>query len=298
MTGDMPRGGWVDRFVVAGWRPYLRLMRLDRPIGVWLLLFPGWWSIALASRRWPDPRLIALFAIGAVVMRAAGCIVNDIADRKIDAQVARTAMRPIASGAISVKRALAFLVGLLAVGLLVLLQFNPTAIAVGAASLPLVAIYPFMKRVTSWPQAWLGLTFNWGALVGWAAVTGRLEAPALLLYAGGFFWTLGYDTIYAHQDKEDDALVGIGSTALLLGKATPTWLIGFFTLAIGLIALAGRTAGLSSHFLPILLLAAAQAIWQARTIDLDHPASCLARFRSNRYFGWLVLAAILGGKIL
>ena len=224
LLGDIPVGNWIDRWVPAPVRPYLRLMRLDRPIGTWLLLLPAWWSLALAAPRWPDLGLMALFALGAVVMRGAGCTVNDIADHKFDAQVARTAARPIPSGAVSVLQALCFLGLQLGIGLAILLCLNGAALAWGAASLLLVIPYPFMKRITWWPQAWLGLTFNWGALLGWVAVTGRLDAAPLALYAAGLFWTLGYDTIYAHQDKEDDILIGVKSTALRLGAATPAWL--------------------------------------------------------------------------
>ena len=223
---DMPRGHWIDRVVPAGARPYLRLMRIDRPIGTWLLLLPGWWAIALAAPDggWPDFRLLALFAVGAIVMRGAGCVVNDMADRDFDARVARTATRPIPSGAVSLRRAGLLLAGLLVIGLAVLLSLGTLAIWLGVLSLGLVALYPFMKRVTDWPQVWLGLTFNWGALLGWAAATGRIDPPALWLYAGGIAWTMVYDTIYAHQDKEDDALIGVRSTALLFGGASRRWL--------------------------------------------------------------------------
>jgi 4-hydroxybenzoate polyprenyltransferase len=298
LLGDMPVGNWIDRYVPAGIRPYLRLMRLDRPIGTWLLLLPGWWSIALAADGWPSLWLMALFGIGAVVMRGAGCTVNDWADRDFDGRVARTASRPIPSGAVSPAQALAFLALQLAVGLAILLSFNRFAIAVGAASLLLVFPYPFMKRITYWPQAWLGLTFNWGALLGWAAVRGSIEAPALLLYVGGLFWTLGYDTIYAHQDKEDDVLVGVKSTALALGDATPKWLWVFFALMLAFAAAAAVTAGLGWAFWPLWTLAGAQLAWQAATVDIDDSPDCLAKFKSNRVFGWILLAAIVAGRVL
>jgi 4-hydroxybenzoate polyprenyltransferase len=298
LVGDIPVGNWIDRFFPAPLRPYLRLMRLDRPIGTWLLLLPGWWSIALAAHRWPDLWLFVLFGVGAVVMRGAGCVFNDIVDRDFDAKVARTAARPIPSGAVSVRRAVAFLCFLLTLGLLILLQLNGPAVAMGALSLLLVFTYPFMKRITYWPQAWLGLTFNWGALLGWVAVTGKLAWPCAILYVGGFFWTLGYDTIYAHQDKEDDALIGVKSTALRLGAATPGWLIGFFTVALALIAVAGWTVGLGWGFYVLLLPAVAQAAWQVRTLKMDDSLDCLAKFRANRIFGWIVLAAIVAGKVL
>ncbi|MGE5545892.1 MAG: 4-hydroxybenzoate octaprenyltransferase [Solirubrobacterales bacterium] len=297
LHGDIPVGNWIDRRVPAAVRPYLRLMRLDRPIGTWLLLFPCWWSAALAAPSWPSLWLFILFAIGAVVMRGAGCTVNDIADHRFDAQVERTRARPIPSGAVSVKQAAAFLALQLLVGLAVLVQLDRFAILLGVASLLLVFPYPFMKRITYWPQAWLGLTFNWGALVGWAAVRGTLEAPAVALYVAGLFWTLGYDTIYAHQDKEDDALIGVKSTALRLGDATPSWLIGFYGAALALIALAGYLAGLSWPFYPLLGVAALQLVWQIRDVDIDDGADCLDKFKSNRVFGWALLAAIVAGKV-
>ncbi len=293
---DIPAGDWIDRAVPAPARPYLRLARIDRPTGTWLLLFPCWWSVALATPGWPDLRLLALFAVGALVMRGAGCTMNDIADRRFDARVARTATRPIASGAISVPRAVAFM-GLLSLsGLAVLVQFNPFAVLLGAASLVLVAVYPLMKRITYWPQAVLGLAFNWGALLGWAAVRGELAAPAALLYGAGILWTLGYDTIYAHQDKEDDVLLGLKSTALGLGAGTRRWLFGFYGGAIAAMAAAGYAAGLSWPFFAVLALGAGHLGWQASTVDIDSPADCLAKFKSNRAFGWLVLAGVVAGQ--
>jgi 4-hydroxybenzoate polyprenyltransferase len=297
-ASDIPAGDWVDRLAPAPVRPYLRLARLDRPIGAWLLLLPCWWSIALASDRWPDPWLLFLFAIGAIVMRGAGCTVNDIADRDFDARVARTAGRPIPSGQVSVRQAAAFLIVLLVAGLIVLLQFNAFAIAVGAASLILVAVYPFMKRITYWPQAWLGLTFNWGALLGWAAVRGDLAAPALVLYAAGLFWTLGYDTIYAHQDKQDDALIGVKSTALRLGAATRPWLAVFYGLAVVLLALCGALAGLAWPYYVALGVAALHFGWQVMTVAIDDQKDCLAKFRSNRDVGLILFAGIIAGRVL
>ena len=220
---DIAENDWIERHAPHRARPYCRLARLDRPIGTMLLLWPCFWGISLAagSRSWPDLRLLALFAVGALVMRAAGCVINDIADRDFDARVARTAGRPLASGALTPLNAWLFLSALLAGGLVILLQLNRTAIILGLAALPLVGVYPFMKRITWWPQAWLGLTFNWGALMGWAAAGGGADWwPALALYGAGIVWTLGYDTIYAHQDKEDDALIGVKSSARRLGDAT------------------------------------------------------------------------------
>lgn len=296
-AGDI-RDGWIGRLLPAQARPFARLARLDRPIGSWLLLLPCWWGVAMAATRFPDPWLLLLFAIGAVVMRAAGCTLNDIADRDFDARVARTKDRPIASGAIDLKAAHIFLGGLLMAGLIVLLCFDRMARIVGLASVPLVVIYPFMKRVTDWPQAFLGLAFNWGALMGWAAARGELGVPAFLLYAGGFFWTLGYDTIYAHQDKEDDLLIGVRSSALKLGDHTKPFLFLFYAFALAGIAAAGIMAGLSNWFLAGLGLAAIHAIWQAATVKLDSPASCLATFRANLWFGLIVLAAIVAGRVL
>ncbi len=299
---DIVADALVLRVLPAAWRPYGRLMRLDRPIGTWLLLFPGWWSIALAASPdrfggWPDPSLIALFGAGAVLMRGAGCVWNDITDREYDGRVARTRTRPIPAGEVSVRQALVFMAGLMALSLAILLTFNPFAIAVGAASLLLVFPYPFMKRVTYWPQVVLGLAFNWGALLGWAAVRGDLAAAPLVLYLAGIFWTLGYDTIYAHQDKEDDALLGLKSTALRLGAATRRYLWVFYAATVLLIGLSGALAGLAWPFWALLGPAAAQLAWQAARVDLDDPADCLAKFRSNRLFGWLVLAAVVAGHL-
>ena len=285
--------GWVER-LPARLRPYAVLARWDRPIGSWLLLLPCWWGVAL-SPAWPDPRLLALFALGAVTMRGAGCVINDLVDRDLDARVERTRQRPLASGRLGVRQALAFLALQLLVGLLVLLSFDGFTIVLALAVMPLVLVYPLMKRITWWPQACLGLTFNWGALVGWSAVTGGLALPALALYAAGFFWTLGYDTIYAHQDKADDALVGIRSSARRLGDATVPWLWAFYGITLALLALAAALNGASLLFYPALIPAALHLAWQIRTLDIDDPASCLRRFRSNRELGLLVFAAILAG---
>jgi 4-hydroxybenzoate polyprenyltransferase len=287
--------GWIEH-LPERLRPYAVLARWDRPIGSWLLLLPGWWALALAPGL-PDLRLVALFALGAVAMRGAGCVVNDLIDRDLDARVERTRQRPLASGRLGVPQALTFLALQSLVGALVLLAFNGFAVGLALASLPLIVIYPLMKRVTWWPQAFLGITFNWGALVGWAAATGELAAPALLLYAAGFFWTLGYDTIYAHQDKTDDALIGIRSTARRLGAATPRWLWGFYGVTLALLAAAGWSAGLGPGFYLLLPAVAGHFAWQIRTLELDDPRSCLRRFRSNRDLGLLVCLAILAGKV-
>jgi 4-hydroxybenzoate polyprenyltransferase len=294
-ASDIPRGGWVDRLVPARARPYARLMRLDRPIGTWLLLFPCWWSLALAWRGWEDAWLFALFGAGALVMRGAGCTYNDICDKDFDAQVARTADRPLPSGEVSVPRAWIFLAVQLLVGLAILLALPLYAVWVGIASLALVFTYPLMKRITFWPQLFLGFAFNWGALLGWTAIREELSWPPILLYLGGIFWTLGYDTIYAHQDKRDDPAAGVKSTALRLLFTSRPWIAAFYASAVVLFAGAGLAAGLSWPFLIGLVLAAAQLAWQVWDGDLDDPKDCLAKFRSNRLFGWLVLVGIFAG---
>ncbi len=299
---DAPRGNWVERYAPAFARPYLQLMRADRPIGTWLLLWPCWWSAALSwialERSRPDLWLMLLFAVGATVMRGAGCTYNDIVDRDYDAQVARTRGRPIPSGRVSPFAAAVFMVTLSFVGLAVLLQFNLFAIGLGILSLAVVAFYPFMKRITHWPQSVLGLAFSWGALMGWAATFGRLDWPALVLYAAAIAWTVGYDTIYAHQDKEDDAIVGLKSTALRFASRTKPWLSLFFTLTIALLAFAGYGAGASWPFFIGLGFASLQLVWQVSTLDIDDPVNCLRRFRSNRDFGALVFAALLVDMVI
>ncbi|HYZ42178.1 MAG TPA: 4-hydroxybenzoate octaprenyltransferase, partial [Stellaceae bacterium] len=292
---DIHHNDWVERCLPAWSRPYTRLSRLDRPIGTWLLLFPGWWGIALASQRWPDPVLLVLFAVGAVVMRGAGCTLNDIADRHYDGQVVRTRRRPLPSGALSVRQAAIFLLLQLALGAAVLFSLNLTTIVLGCAVLGLIGTYPFMKRITHWPQVFLGLNFNWGALIGWTAVTGALSWPPLLLYLGGVFWTIGYDTIYAHQDKEDDVRIGVKSSAIALGPQTRPWLFVFFSAAILLWAAAGHAAGLGALFWVGLVAAAMQLAWQAARVATEDAADCLRKFRSNRVVGWLIFAGILAG---
>lgn len=279
-----------------GWRPYAKLARLDRPIGTWLLLFPCWWGLALAGSL--DLSLYLLFAIGAVAMRGAGCTLNDMMDRDFDRQVARTALRPLASGQVSLPQATAFLAAQCLIGLGVLLALNNTAIALGLASTLLVAIYPLMKRITHWPQFVLGLAFNWGALMGWAAARGALDLPALLLYAAGILWTLGYDTIYAHQDKEDDARIGVKSTALRFGPTTHRWLRFFYGGTVLLIAAAVLAAGGGLGLtLLIAALIAAHFVWQLVWLRIDDPDQCLLLFRSNRVIGWLVLVPLLGSMV-
>jgi len=239
--------------------------------------------------------LLLLFAIGAVSMRGAGCTLNDIADRHYDAQVARTRLRPLPSGAVSVRRAIVFLMLQLGLGATVLLSLNRPTILLGCAVLGLIGTYPFMKRITYWPQVCLGLNFNWGGLLGWTAVTGALAPPPLLLYLGGVFWTIGYDTIYAHQDKEDDVRIGVKSSAIALGERTRPWLFVFHGIALIAWAAAGFAAGLGTAFWLALATAAAQLIWQAARVAIEDPADCLSKFRSNRVVGWLMLVGIIAG---
>ncbi|HEY4162864.1 MAG TPA: 4-hydroxybenzoate octaprenyltransferase [Dongiaceae bacterium] len=299
-ASDIQADDWIDRYVPEAARPYLRLARIDRPIGTWLTLFPGWWALALAAApgNLPDGRLMVLFAIGALVVRGAGCTINDIVDRKIDAKVARTATRPLASGRLSLQQALGFLALLLVIALVILLQLSPLAIGLGVFSVVLIAAYPFMKRVTWWPQAFLGITFNWGALLGYATVTGRIAWPGVLLYAAGFFWTLVYDTIYAHQDKEDDALVGVKSTALYLGEHTRPWLFCFAAVMVALLMISVSTAHLAWPAKLGVIGVAAHLAWQAAATDFDNPKDCLAKFRSNRVIGWILLAGLILGKLM
>ena len=296
---DQPRQSFIDWGLPASIRPYARLARLDRPIGTWLLLFPCWWGYAMAGDGLPDLWALFLFAAGALVMRGAGCTLNDIVDRNFDARVARTRTRPIPAGQVTIRQAVIFLGFQLLIGLAVVLNFNTTAIFVAIGALPLVVIYPFMKRITWWPQAFLGLTFNWGALVGWAAASGQVAWSAGLLYLGGLFWTLGYDTFYAHQDKEDDQLIGVKSSALRLGTKTVPAISVFYVLALGLMVSAGMLAGAGPVFIgAALLLGGVQLIWQLIGVDINDPKNCLGRFKSNRWFGWALLIAILADQYL
>lgn len=299
-ASDIRSDLWVDRLAPPRVRPYLRLARIDRPIGTWLLLLPCWWGLAMATSslpgsNWPNFWYFCLFGIGALVMRGAGCCWNDIMDRDFDGRVARSALRPIPNGDVTVLQALIFMGSLMLIGLLVLVPLNLFAGIVAAASLVLVVIYPLMKRVTYWPQFFLGLAFNWGALVGWAAVTGTLSLPVAFLYTAGIVWTLGYDTIYAHQDKEDDAMIGLKSTALKFGDKTKAWLWGFYGATVVLLAVAGATAGLSWVYFACLAAGAVQLIWQVRTLDLDTPDDCMSKFKSNKYFGLVLLLGMIVG---
>lgn len=307
MTGAAARvadatNNWVDTRAPLWARPYLRLSRLDRPIGSWLLLMPCWWSAALAAGVAHDlrqlPLTVALFFIGAFIMRGAGCTWNDITDRHLDAQVERTRSRPIPAGQVSVTQAVLFLVAQALIGLIVLLQFNRFAVLTGIASLAVVAIYPFMKRVTYWPQIFLGLAFSWGALMGFAVTLARIDAAALVLYAGSIAWVIGYDTIYAHQDAEDDALVGIKSTALLFGARTHRALWIFYGIAVVLIGLALWLAG-AGWFAALGLAAfAAHLVWQIRRLKIADPALCLRIFKSNRDAGLLLFAGLLADAVV
>ncbi|MBI1405431.1 MAG: 4-hydroxybenzoate octaprenyltransferase [Caulobacter sp.] len=307
---------WVDRHAPPGLRPWLKLGRFDRPAGIWLLMLPGWMGIALAgamAQRWPDPVLLVQFLVGAALMRAAGCAFNDIVDRDFDAQVARTAMRPIPAGQITVPQAWGFLIGCALVSFLILLSMNLWAVGLGIASLGLVAAYPFMKRITWWPQAWLGLTFNWGAPLGFAAAMGGPSLfslvglgpetpmqplspwPAGLLYAGLIFWTLGYDTIYAVQDLEDDALAGVKSSARRLGEAAPRGVMIFYVACFCLVLLAGWVGGLGPLMLPLLAGFGLHLSRQAARLRLDDPMAALALFKSNVWAGALLVAALVAG---
>ena len=288
-------GNWVDGFAPAWTRPYLRLARLDRPIGSWLLLIPCWWSAGLAAvHAGTNVNLwhLVLFFVGAFAMRGAGCTWNDIVDRDLDARVERTRSRPIPSGQVTVASAAAFLVLQALVGLVVLLQFNRFTVYVGFASLAVIAVYPFMKRITYWPQIVLGLAFSWGALMGCPATFARLDLPAYLLYAGAISWVIGYDTIYAHQDREDDALIGIKSTALLFREHTKPMLVVFYALAVALIAWAGWSAGAGLVFAIGLLAFAAHLAWQVARLDIADPVRCLAVFKSNRDAGLILFAGL------
>jgi len=288
-------GNWVDSLAPSWARPYLRLARLDRPIGSWLLLMPCWWSVGLAAvhaREGVNLWHLVLFLIGAFAMRGAGCTWNDIVDRDLDRRVERTRSRPIPSGQVTVGAAAAFLVLQAMIGLTVLLQFNRFTIYVGLASLAVVVIYPFMKRITYWPQIVLGLAFSWGALMGWPATFARLDAPALLLYAGAISWVIGYDTIYAHQDREDDALIGIKSTALLFRERTKPMLVLFYALAVVLIAFAGFSAGGGLILALGLFGFALHLAWQVARLDVDDPVNCLAVFKSNRDAGLILFAGL------
>jgi 4-hydroxybenzoate polyprenyltransferase len=294
---DIAASGWVSRLPRA-WLPWLLLARVDRPIGIWLLFLPGLWGILLARVVWPETlRLIVLFAVGSVVMRAAGCVVNDLWDRDIDRLVARTAGRPLASGAIRPRQALMFLVALLACGLMILLSLNRLAQLLGIASLVLVGVYPLAKRVTWWPQLVMGFTFGFGAPMGYAAAAGRIDMSWVLLYGAAICWDLGFDTIYAHQDREDDALVGVHSTARLFGERTRPFLAMCYAAAVVSFALAGWSAALGGWFFVVLLLPGGLLARQVARLDIHDPERCLMLFRANREVGLAFALAILVGGL-
>ncbi|KAL8530071.1 hypothetical protein ACS0TY_007241 [Phlomoides rotata] len=287
-SGNEGDRSWIDVYLAEKARPYARLARLDKPIGTWLLAWPCMWSITMAttSGSLPDIKMMMLFGTGALILRGAGCTINDLLDRDIDTKVDRTRLRPIASGLLSPIQGICFLGFQLLLGLGILLQLNNFSIVLGASSLLLVFTYPLMKRLTFWPQAYLGLTFNWGALLGWAAIRGSLDPAVVIpLYASGVFWTLVYDTIYAHQDKEDDLRVGVKSTALRFGDSTKEWIAGFGMTCIGSLALSGFNANLAA--------ASAQLAWQISTIDLSSRADCNRKFVSNKWFGAIVCSGII-----
>lgn len=299
-VADAVRGNWVDRFAPEAAKPYLRMSRLDRPIGYQLLFWPCAFSLALACVA-TDTRFnwyyLALFFVGAITMRGAGCTFNDIVDRNIDGKVARTRSRPIPSGQVSVKQAIVWMVAQSLLGLVILLQFNTTTILLGIASLALVAIYPFMKRVTFWPQLFLGLAFSWGAIVGWTAVTGSLALPALIMYLACIAWTIGYDTIYALQDVEDDAMIGVKSTARLAGENVRPFVAGFYAAAAILWAVSAYLAGAGAPFWVTFLVPLGMLAWQVATLDRTDGAKCLMHFKSNHWLGVALTGAILAGAL-
>ncbi len=305
-VADAPSGHWVYKALPRAVWPYAQLARWDRPIGWELLLWPCWWSAAMAASAYARPGdslvsllpsiwTLLLFLIGAIAMRGAGCTYNDLVDEDIDNQVERTRSRPLPSGQMSRRQAWAFLIGQAMVGLAVLLQFNGFAVGLGIASLGVVAVYPFMKRITNWPQFVLGLAFSWGALMGWAAEFGDLDGPAVLLYAGSILWVIGYDTIYAHQDKEDDAIVGVRSTARLFGENTKSWLVGLYGGALMCFALAFAAAQVPLVALAGLIAAGVHMARQIMVLDIDNPDQCLRLFKSNNVVGWLIFAGLVGG---
>ncbi|MGE0658322.1 MAG: 4-hydroxybenzoate octaprenyltransferase [Reyranellaceae bacterium] len=300
---DISHRHWSQRLLPPAWRPFARLARWDRPIGIWLLLFPCWWSLAMAwtgaRASLPDLALqFALFGLGAIAMRGAGCTWNDILDRDVDAQVERTKGRPLPAGDVTVRAAMLFLLAQGLVGLSVLLSFPPFAIAVGAASLLIVAIYPLMKRITDWPQLVLGFAFNWGALLGWAVLRGEIGWPAIALYAGGIAWTLVYDTIYAMQDQRDDAIVGVRSTARRFATSPRAWLSAFAVATVILFGLAIFLAQLGWPAWIGLAGAAMHLLSQVATVNPADPAGCLVRFQANRHLGWILLAGLFAGRAL
>jgi 4-hydroxybenzoate polyprenyltransferase len=295
-----PGGSWVDRVPIAELRPYLRLGRFDHPIGAWLLLLPAWWGVALGAEAgaMPDASLLVLFLVGAFAMRAAGCSFNDIVDKDFDAQVERTRHRPLASGQINNLQAVLWISILVGVGLNVVMLLNFIAFQLSVASLFLVLIYPFMKRFTNLPQAFLGITFNFGILIGFASATGELRNETWALYVGAILWTIAYDTIYAHQDKDDDALIGVKSTALLFGDHSRVWVGIFYGVASAAFVMAGLIAELGISYYVAVAATAALLGWQTLTVDFDNPSDCLAKFRSNQWVGFIMFLGISAGHLL
>lgn len=307
-VADAPSGHWVYKALPRAVWPYAQLARWDRPIGWELLLWPCWWSAAMAAGAYARPGdtlvsllptlpTLLLFLVGAIAMRGAGCTYNDLVDEDIDNKVERTRSRPLPSGQVSRRQAWAFLIAQALVGLAVLLQFNSFAVGLGIVSLAVVAVYPFMKRITSWPQFVLGLAFSWGALMGWAAEFADIDGPAVLLYVGSILWVIGYDTIYAHQDKEDDAIVGVRSTARLFGDRTKSWLVGLYGGALMCFALAFASAQVPLVALAGLCAAGVHMARQIVTLDIDDPDQCLKLFKSNNIVGWLIFAGLIGGAV-
>ncbi len=299
---DAPPSNWLDRFAPEWLKPYGRLARWDRPIGWWLLLWPCWWSAALAANAaghgLPNLWHLALFLVGAVAMRGAGCTYNDLVDRELDAGVERTRNRPLPSGAVTPQQAMTFLVLQALVGALVLVQFNAFTIVLGLASLIVVAVYPFAKRVTDWPQFVLGLAFSWGALVGWAAFFGTLAVAPVVLYFGAVLWTIGYDTIYALQDKEDDAVIGVRSTARLFGSRSRIGIAAFYVAAFVLFGFALALADAELFAFSALGAALLHVAWMVVTLDPDDPKNCLQRFRANTVTGWIIFAGLVADALL
>ncbi|MBX7146879.1 MAG: 4-hydroxybenzoate octaprenyltransferase [Alphaproteobacteria bacterium] len=303
---DIPSKSWIDfQFIPHFIKPYLRLMRLDRPIGIWLLLLPCWWGITLATEHghWPSFKLLGFFTLGAILMRGAGCTINDLIDRKIDQKVERTAQRPIASGQISIHQAILFLLMLLILSFLILIHFNSLTIILGCGSLLLIVIYPWMKRFTWWPQAFLGITFNWGVLMGYGSVQNKISFSCFIFYLGTIFWTLVYDTIYAHQDKKDDLMIGVKSTALHFGRHNRLYLISFTTLMISLILISGWLVYFT-HIISGLIFSGSILIsgtWLYLSIikiDFDNPKQCLKIFCQQRFIGIIIFLGLICANII
>lgn len=308
-VADAPSGHWVYNALPRSFWPYAQIARWDRPIGSWLLLWPCWWSAALAPLARSDMSLpawaylanpfhLALFFIGAIAMRGAGCTYNDLVDKDIDGSVARTASRPLPSGQITTNRAKLFLIAQALIGFLVLIQFNLNAIWIGLGSLAVVAVYPFMKRYTDWPQFFLGLAFSWGAFMGWAALFGSLSLAPLLLYVGCICWTIGYDTIYAHQDREDDALIGVRSTARLFGDKSKLAVGLFYGAMLACFSGAYLLVGVNIIGWVGLAAAAAHFGYQIVKLDIDDADQCLALFQSNSTVGWLIFIGLCGAGLM